>query len=71
MRYLWLLGSVHVDHIPQNLSESQMASAIPRFRSRRTVGLLGYLATERRSISRDLLATLFWPDEVSAKDGPT
>jgi DNA-binding SARP family transcriptional activator/tetratricopeptide (TPR) repeat protein len=40
---------------------------VPRFRSQRTVGLLGYLAAERRSIGRAHLAALFWPDEAPAK----
>jgi adenylate cyclase len=35
---------------------------VPRFRSRRTVALLGYLAAERRRVARDLLTALFWPD---------
>ncbi len=35
----------------------------PRFRSQRTIALLGYLAAEQRSVARDALATLFWPDE--------
>ncbi|MCP4539742.1 MAG: tetratricopeptide repeat protein, partial [Chloroflexi bacterium] len=43
------------------------AGEIPRFRSRRTVALLGYLATERRSVARDFLAALFWPDEATSK----
>jgi DNA-binding SARP family transcriptional activator/Flp pilus assembly protein TadD len=41
--------------------------ASPRFRSRRTIGLLGYLAAERRPIARDYLRTLFWPDEEVSK----
>jgi len=40
---------------------------VPRFRSRRTVALLGYLAAERRSVVRDFLAALFWPDEATSK----
>jgi DNA-binding SARP family transcriptional activator/uncharacterized protein HemY len=40
---------------------------VPRFRSRRTIGLLGYLVVERRPIARDLLAALFWPDEAPSK----
>ena len=35
----------------------------PRFRSQRTMALLGYLAAEDRPISRAALAALFWPDE--------
>jgi predicted ATPase/DNA-binding SARP family transcriptional activator len=33
-----------------------------RFRSQRTKVLLGYLATVQRSVARDSLAALFWPD---------
>jgi predicted ATPase/DNA-binding SARP family transcriptional activator len=40
---------------------------VPRFRSRRKVALLGYLAAERRLVARDHLAALFWPDELSSK----
>ncbi len=50
---LQLLGTVHVESDEDN---------IPRFRSQRTMALLGYLAAEQRVISRDYLATLFWPD---------
>ncbi|MCP4535856.1 MAG: serine/threonine protein kinase, partial [Chloroflexi bacterium] len=53
MRRLWLLGPARVDHIQQAHGK---AGEIPRFRSRRTVALLGYLATERRSVARDFLA---------------
>lgn len=35
----------------------------PRFRSQRTMALLGYLAAEGRPVARDALATLMWPDE--------
>lgn len=35
----------------------------PRFRSQRTMALLGYLVAEQRAISRDHLSALFWPDE--------
>ena len=41
--------------------------APPRFRSQRTMALLGYLVAEQRPLSRDHLATLFWPDEDPAK----
>ena len=51
---LQLLGTVHV--------ESDEGDS-PRFRSQRTVALLGYLVAEQRAISRDYLATLFWPDK--------
>ena len=51
---LQLLGTVHVESDQGN---------VPRFRSQRTMALLGYLAAEQRVISRDYLAALFWPDE--------
>ena len=40
---------------------------VSRFRSRRTVAILGYLAAEQRPVAREFLAALFWPDEVSSK----
>lgn len=40
------------------------AGSIPRFRSQRAVGLLGYLASERRTVARAHLAALMWPDEA-------
>ncbi len=55
---LTMLGSVQV-HWDEG--------APPRFRSQRTVALLGYLVAEQRPISRDHLAALFWPDEEPAK----
>ena len=39
----------------------------PRFRSQRTVALLGYLVVEGRLVAREALATLFWPDDSAAK----
>ncbi|MEZ4712665.1 MAG: BTAD domain-containing putative transcriptional regulator [Caldilineaceae bacterium] len=36
---------------------------VPRFRSLRTIALLGYLVAERRVLAREQLAALFWPDE--------
>ncbi|MCP4422273.1 MAG: AAA family ATPase, partial [Chloroflexi bacterium] len=69
MRRLLLLGPVHVDQLLNAHGEAQqnVAKAVPRFRSQRTVGLLGYLVAEQRPIARDSLAALFWPDEVSAR----
>ena len=68
MRRLQLLGPARVDQNQTTHSGAPEAVvAIPRFRSRRTVGLLGYLATEGRPVARDLLAALFWPDETSSK----
>ena len=68
-RRLWLLGTARVDQIQKAHSEAQenTARAVPRFRSRRTVGLLGYLAAERRPIGREHLAALLWPDEAPSK----
>lgn len=68
-RYLRLLGPTRIEH-RQTAQDSAMESepgAAPRFRSRRTVALLGYLAAEQRPIARDFLAALFWPDEASSK----
>ncbi|MBN1400188.1 MAG: AAA family ATPase [Anaerolineae bacterium] len=73
-RRLWLLGPARVDQSQDTQSKEGESEAgqgdageLPRFRSRRTVALLGYLAAERRAIARDLLAALFWPDEVPSK----
>ncbi len=72
MRSLQLLGPACVEHIPKAKKKSSAvderpAVAIPRFRSRRTVALLGYLAVERRQIGREHLALLFWPDAAPSK----
>jgi adenylate cyclase len=74
MRRLWLLGPACVDRIPKTGKEPAKRAdadhnegAVPRFRSRRTVALLGYLVAERRSVARDFLAALFWPDEAATK----
>jgi adenylate cyclase len=74
MRRLWLLGPACVDRIPKTGKEpakrtdaDHNAGAVPRFRSRRTVALLGYLVAERRSVARDFLAALFWPDEATSE----
>ena len=40
---------------------------IPRFRSPKAVALLGYLASEARPISRNVLSTLFWPDKPNTQ----
>jgi adenylate cyclase len=68
-RRLWLLGPACVDQAqkPQGRAagteaEGSIAGEIPRFRSRHTLGLLGYLAAERRPVARDLLTALLWPD---------
>lgn len=73
MPRLQLLGSVCIDPLqgvqenPENVKGEQDPTALPRFRSRRTVALLGYLAAERRPVSRDFLAPFFWPDETLPK----
>ena len=68
--HLRLLGPIHIDQIRKNpnneLKESDTRS-VPRFRSRRTVALLGYLAVEQRPVTRAFLAALFWPDEIPSK----
>jgi DNA-binding SARP family transcriptional activator len=68
-RYLWLLGPARVNQNQKTHSEAQenTGGVIPRFRSRRTVALLGYLAAELRPIGREHLAALFWPDEAPSK----
>jgi DNA-binding SARP family transcriptional activator len=63
---LRLLGPARIE-IPGNAAKENEAAEIPRFRSRRTLALLGYLATEQRPVARHSLATLFWPDEVPSK----
>ncbi len=68
-RHLYLLGPTRVDHT-QNPHVDVGESAdhdVPRFRSQRTVALLGYLVAESRSVARGFLATLFWPDEEPSK----
>ena len=69
MHHLWLLGPARVKQgqVSQNEAQENAAGMVPRFRSRRTAGLLGYLAAERRPVARDLLAALFWPDEAPSK----
>lgn len=39
----------------------------PRFRSQKTVALLGYLVSQGRPVARERLAALFWPDAPEAK----
>lgn len=68
-RFVQLLGPTRVEKIQgaQDKAEKTEAGGVPRFRSRRTAALLGYLAAERRPIARDFLVALFWPDEVLSK----
>lgn len=66
MRHLKLLGPARIDLIDTNLDDGTGdAGSIPRFRSQRAVGLLGYLVSERRTMAREFLASLLWPDEAS------
>jgi predicted ATPase/DNA-binding SARP family transcriptional activator len=57
MQTLKLLGPVQVKWDTGNT---------PRFRSQRTMALLGYLAAERRAVARKTLDALFWPDDTAA-----
>ncbi len=58
MREVRLLGTPEV---------TGTGDPVPRFRSQRTAVLLGYLAAERRTITRERLAAFFWPDEPMNK----
>ena len=64
MLHLRLLGPIRINQ-SQNTPNTPLST--PRFRSRRTMALLGYLAAEKRPIARNLLAALFWPNEVASK----
>lgn len=64
MIHLNLLGPVQITEDADGKGGDQSAH---RFRSRRTVALLGYLAAERSPRSREFLATFFWPDETLAR----
>lgn len=69
LRQLNLLGPVRVHWIAEESLPELRNGRIPkppRFRSRRTVALLAYLAAERRPIARSHLAAFFWPDEPDA-----
>jgi len=68
-RALRLLGPVRIEHHQEAKNRAIEGDAVvtPRFRSRRTMALLGYLAAEQRPVSRDFLAALFWPDETPSK----
>ena len=68
-RRLQLLGPTRIYQILTNNSATceNVDGVVPRFRSRRTIALLGYLVAERRPMARDFLATLFWPDEEVSK----
>jgi predicted ATPase/DNA-binding SARP family transcriptional activator len=48
-----LLGSVQIE---------QDGEPLQGFKSRKTLALLGYLASESQPVPRDFLADLFWPD---------
>ena len=64
--HLKLLGPVQIIPDCSEPEKKSKPGPVPRFRSRRTVALLGYLAIERRPHARDHLAALFWPDDPSA-----
>jgi predicted ATPase/DNA-binding SARP family transcriptional activator len=66
---LRLLGPIQVGRFREDQSrtaEEQIGGnpneVPPRFRSRRTMAMLGYLVIEQRPIARDRLTALFWPD---------
>jgi len=68
-RRLRLLGPARVSETQKAQSQAAQGEAeevgaceVPRFRSRRTIALLGYLTAERRPIARDRLTALLWPD---------
>ena len=67
MYHLRLLGPVCVTQKRKGPDTESAAGPAPRFRSRRTVALLGYLSAERRPHAREQLAALFWPDEMPTK----
>lgn len=64
--HLKLLGPVQVIQQCSEPQQERETGSLPRFRSKRTVALLGYLAAERRAHAREHLAALFWPDDPSA-----
>jgi len=71
---LHLLGPVRITPINDNQKIAIRSKPArndswnsPHFRSRRSVALLGYLAAERRAVSRAFLAALLWPDEPLSK----
>ena len=68
MRRLRLLGPAQVVQTDSS-SESGKSDAglAPRFRSRHTVALLGYLAAERRAVDREYLAALLRPEVEPGK----
>lgn len=68
-RHVVLLGPARVEHFQQvqNKTGEGDSGELPRFRSRRTVALLGYLVAEQRSVARDLLAAFLWPDKALTK----
>ena len=60
--------STHAIHLLGPLRVEWETGDPPRFRSQRTLALLGYLAAEQRPISREALSALFWPEQ-SEPDG--
>ncbi len=74
MRRLRLLGPASVDQFPESqknpadfVGNGRTQVEVPRFRSRITIALLGYLVVEQRSFGREHLASLLWPDETPSK----
>lgn len=55
---LRLLGPVQVN---------RDGEPIQGFKSRKTLALLGYLATESHPVSRGYLVELFWPDQTETR----
>lgn len=53
--HLRLLGPVELE---------QAGAPMPRFESRKAVGLLGYLAVAHKPVARSRLTDLFWPDKT-------
>jgi adenylate cyclase len=69
VRFLRLLGPILVERGQYKHGEINESATrtLPRFRSKRTLGLLAFLVAEQRPVSRDILASLFWPDETTSK----
>lgn len=71
MRRLRFLGPASVERIPKTWKNSansagdgRNTSALPRFRSKITITLFGYLVAGQRSNEGENLAMLFWSDVV-------
>lgn len=70
---LRLLGPACVEqiqssqHVNEGAGETNPVDDVPRFRSKRTIALLGYLAAEQRPLPRSSIASLFWPDKSTSQ----